>query len=324
MKKIAILTSGGDVPGLNACIRAIVKAASYHNISILGIKGGFEGMITGDFIPLDPLEINHIIHLGGTILKSSRSARFKTEEGRKIAYHQLRKEGIDALILIGGDGSLKGGLIFCEEYKDIPIMGIPKTIDNDISGTDYCIGYDTALNTAMQAIDKIRDTAESHDRIFIVEVMGRDAGYIAYGTGVASGADGILIPETTADLEYLQRSFAKDRNIKKTSLIIVVAEGDESGGAITIAEKVKKHAAGRDIRISVLGHIQRGGSPTAFDRILAARLGVAAVETLLKGAKNSMVGIIKNDLFTTPLADIKNRNMNIDKDALKFLEILTT
>ncbi|MGS2764989.1 6-phosphofructokinase [Sinomicrobium sp. M5D2P9] len=324
MKKIAILTSGGDVPGLNACIRAIVKAASYHNIKTLGIKGGFEGMITGDFMPLHPPGINHIIHLGGTILKSSRSARFKTDEGRKAAYHRLRENGIDALILIGGDGSLKGGRVFCEEYKDIPVIGIPKTIDNDISGTDYCIGYDTALNTAMQAIDKIRDTAESHDRIFIVEVMGRDAGYIAYGTGVASGADGILIPETTADLEYLQRSFAKNRNREKTSLIIVVAEGDESGGAITIAEKVKKHAAGRDIRISVLGHIQRGGSPTAFDRILAARLGVAAVEALLKGEKNSMVGIIKNDLFTTPLANVKNRNMNIDKDALKFLEILTT
>lgn len=324
MNKIAILTSGGDVPGLNACIRAIVKAASYYDINTLGIKGGFDGMINGDFTNMDVPSVNHIIHLGGTILKSSRSDRFKTEEGRKTAYRQLNEAGIDAVILIGGDGSLQGGRIFSEEYKDIPFMGIPKTIDNDISGTDHCIGYDTAINTAMEAIDKIRDTAESHNRIFIVEVMGRNAGYIAYGTGIASGADGILIPETPADLEYLKNSFTKDHNRKKNSLIIVVAEGDESGGALIIAEKVRKYAARRDIRISVLGHIQRGGSPTAFDRILAARLGVAAVENLLKGEKNRMVGIIKNDISVTPLADVKNRSMNMDKDALKFLEILTT
>lgn len=324
MKEIALMTSGGDVPGLNACIRAVVKAAAYYNIKVSGIKGGFEGMITGDFISMDTSTVRNIIHLGGTILKSSRSERFKTKEGRKEAYQQLKEKGIEAIVIIGGDGSLKGAEVFAEEYKDISFMCIPKTIDNDVAGTDYCIGYDTALNTAMGAIDKLRDTAESHDRIFVVEVMGRDAGYIAYGAGIACGAEGILIPETTADMKYLNNKFEKKGwNKSKTSLIIIVAEGDESGGAFKVAEQIKDFSPGKDIRVSVLGHIQRGGSPSSFDRILASRLGVSAVEFLREGKKNSIVGFIKNEIAITPLSKAKKNSIAVNKKALTFMEILT-
>lgn len=324
MKEIALMTSGGDVPGLNACIRAVVKAAAYYNIKVSGIKGGFEGMITGDFVSMNTSKVNNIIHLGGTILKSSRSERFETKEGRKMAYQKLKDKGIEAIVIIGGDGSLKGAEVFSEEYKDISFMCIPKTIDNDVSGTDYCIGYDTALNTAMGAIDKLRDTAESHNRIFVVEVMGRDAGYIAYGAGIACGAEGILIPETTADMVYLQSKFNKKGwNKSKTSLIIIVAEGDESGGAFKVAEQIKEISPGKDIRVSVLGHIQRGGSPTSFDRILASKLGVSAVEFLLEGKKNSIVGFIKNEVTITPLSKAKKKNIAVNKKALTFMEILT-
>lgn len=324
MKEIALMTSGGDVPGLNACIRAVVKAAAYYNIKVSGIKGGFEGMITGNFVSMNTSKVSNIIHLGGTILKSSRSERFKTKEGRKTAYKQLKDKGIEAIVIIGGDGSLKGAEVFSEEYKDISFMCIPKTIDNDVSGTDYCIGYDTALNTAMGAIDKLRDTAESHNRIFVVEVMGRDAGYIAYGTGIACGAEGILIPETTADTVYLQSKFDKKGWHKsKTSLIIIVAEGDESGGAFKVAEQIKEISPGKDIRVSVLGHIQRGGSPTSFDRILASKLGVSAVEFLCEGKKNSIVGLIKNEIALTPLSEAKKKSIAVNKEALTFMEILT-
>ena len=324
MKEIAILTSGGDSPGLNACIRAIVRASAYYKMKVVGIKGGFEGMIEGDFVPMNASSVSNIIHLGGTILKSSRSERFKTKEGRKIAHEQLKKRGIDTLILIGGDGSCKGGGIFSQEYPDISIIAIPKTIDNDVFGTDYSIGHDTAVNTAMQAVDKIRDTAESHNRVFIIEVMGRDAGYIAYGAGIATGAEGILIPETTADLKYLKKSFENGWSRDKSSLIIIVAEGDESGGGMQAAEKLKKMMPEKEIKVSVLGYIQRGGSPTSFDRILAARFGVAAIELLLKGKKNIMVGMHKDAIITTPISKVKRKSMDVNEEALTFLKILTS
>ena len=281
-------------------------------------------MISGDFIPMDTSSVSNIIHLGGTILKSSRSDQFKTKEGRLVAYQKLQKANINNLIIIGGDGSFRGAKVFSDEHEDLNIIGIPKTIDNDISGTEYCIGYDTAINTAMKAIDKIRDTAESQNEVYIVEVMGRDAGYLAFSTGIVTGAEGILIPETSADYGYLKESFIKGWNRKKSSLIIVVAEGDERGKAIEIADGLKKYLQGREVRIVVLGHIQRGGSPTAFDRLLAARLGYSAVNALIENKKNMMVGFIKNEIHYTPLADICQIKMKVDNETLKLLKVLTS
>jgi 6-phosphofructokinase 1 len=304
MKKIAVLTSGGDVPGLNACIRAVVRSALCHGMDVCGVQHGFEGLIRGEFVPMDALSVSNIIHLGGTILKSSRSEQFKTPEGRKLAYENCSKERIDALIVIGGDGSLQGAKAFADEY-DIPVMGIPKTIDNDISGTDVAIGFDTALNTAMQAIDKIRDTAESHERVFIVEVMGRDSGYIAYGAGIAGGAEAILVPETKADISHLEEILKQGWGRVKKSIIIVVAEGDETGGAQKVTGLIKKYL------------------PSA-DRILAARLGVAAVQGLLDGRKDVMAGMVKGDIVFTPLADITRNHLQLTTEVLRMLEELSS
>ncbi|MCQ0110048.1 6-phosphofructokinase [Zhouia amylolytica] len=323
-RKIAVLTSGGDAPGLNACINAVVRTAIYYNYSVLGIRDGYEGLITGRVMKLDLTDVNDIIHLGGTILKTSRSEQFKIKEGRLLAYEQVKQNDIDHLIVIGGDGSLKGASIFSKEYNDISIIGIPKTIDNDISGTDYSIGYDTALNTAVSAVDKLRDTAESHNRIFIVEVMGRDAGYIAYGTGLATGAEGILIPETHMDHVYLLDNLRRNWHEKRSSLILIVAEGDETGGARRVAEEITNYLGNKEIRISILGHIQRGGSPTAFDRILATQLGNMAVTFLNKGAKNVMVGFQRQEIITIPLKDVGRRSMSLNEKALKLLEIMTS
>jgi len=321
-KKIAVMTSGGDSPGLNACIRAVVRTAIYNGLSIVGIQHGFEGMINGDFIPMDAQTVGNIIQLGGTILKSSRSEQFKTKEGRILAYQSIQKENIDAIILIGGDGSFEGAKKFTGEH-DVPFIAIPKTIDNDISGTDVCIGYDTALNTAMQAIDKLRDTAQSHERIFIVEVMGRDSGFIAYGSGIAGGAEAILVPETKADYANLENILNKGWNRKKASLIFVVAEGDETGGAYKVADLVKKHMPERYVGICVLGHVQRGGSPTASDRILASNLGYNAVISLLEGKYNVMVGMKKNEISFTPLSEVKKHHLDINDNLLKMLTTLT-
>lgn len=324
IKKIAVMTSGGDVPGLNACIRAVVRTAIFHQLKIVGIQHGFEGMIAGNFIPLHAQSVSNIIQLGGTILKSSRSELFKTKEGRLMAYEKIKQENIDAIVLIGGDGSFAGVNAFIQEYADIPFIGIPKTIDNDIAGTDICIGYDTALNTAMEAIDKIRDTAESHERIFLVEVMGRDSGYIAYGAGLASGAESILIPETKADYDNLEKVLKKGWDRKKSSLIIVVAEGDENGGAYKTAEMIKKYMPTHYIGICILGHIQRGGSPTAADRILASKFGYTAVIALLDGKQNVMVGIQKNELCFTSFEEVKKQHLDINQSTLNMIHILTS
>lgn len=317
------MTSGGDAPGLNACIRAVVRSSLYHGMDIVGVQHGFEGLIEGQFISLNATSVSNIIHLGGTILRSSRSERFKTPEGRKIAYQNLVREGIEAVILLGGDGSLKGAMRFTNEYE-IPFIGIPKTIDNDISGTDFAIGFDTALNTAMQAIDKIRDTAESHHRVFVVEVMGRDSGYIAYGAGLAGGAEAILVPESNADFTQLERTLQQGWTRQKASLIIVVAEGDETGGAQKVTKLIEKCLPGRYIGYCILGHTQRGGSPTSADRILGARLGVAAIKALLAGEKNVMVGMVKGEIMMSPLEKVKRHHLQMTKEVLGLLEELAS
>jgi 6-phosphofructokinase 1 len=289
IKKIGVMTSGGDAPGMNAAIRSVARACAYHNIECVGIYRGYEGMIEGDFKSLNARNVNHIINKGGTFLKSARSQEFRTKEGRKKAYDQLLKEGIDALVLIGGDGTFTGGMIFNEEFN-FPIIGIPGTIDNDIVGTNYTLGYDTALNTAVEAIDKIRDTASSHRRLFFVEVMGRDVGHIALNAGVGSGAEEILVPEEDLGLDRLLESLEKSRQTGKSSSIVVVAEGDKTGkNVFELRDYVEENLEGYDVRVSVLGHMQRGGSPSCFDRVLASRMGVKAVESLLAGKFNYMV-----------------------------------
>ena len=317
------MTSGGDAPGLNACIRAVVRSALFNQLDIVGIQHGFEGMISGDFIPMSATSVSNIIQLGGTLLKSSRSERFKTAEGRRLAHDQLQNQKIDAIVLIGGDGSFEGAKAFTKEHA-IPFIGIPKTIDNDISGTEVCIGYDTALNTAMQAIDKIRDTAQSHERIFVVEVMGRDSGYIAYGAGLAAGAEAILVPETSADIKLLEHTLQKGWNRNKSSLIIIVAEGDETGGGAKVAEMVQKQLPSHYVGLSVLGHMQRGGSPSAADRILASKLGYAAIEALLSGKTNVMIGMQKSSICFVPFNDVKRHHLDINQNLLNMIITLTS
>ncbi len=297
IKKIGVYTSGGDAPGMNAAIRAVVRTALYYGLEAVGIMHGYEGMINGEMIPMDSRSVGGIIQKGGTILKTARSETFKTVEGRKMAYEQLVKHNIDALVAIGGDGTFTGASALLNEF-DIPIVGIPGTIDNDLIGTDLTIGFDTAINTAIDAIDKIRDTAESHDRIFIIEVMGRDSGLIALKSGIASGAEAILIPELKTDTEDLFKKLS-DVRPDKLSKIIIVAEGDEIGGH-EIATHMKKRFPHFDIRLSVLGHIQRGGKPSCQDRVMASRMGVAAIEALLNGRKNVMIGIVNNNVHYTP------------------------
>ena len=323
MHRIAVMTSGGDAPGLNACIFAVVRSALYQGKEVFGIRDGYDGLIDGDFIPMDIHMVEHIISRGGTMLKTSRSTRFKTPEGRLQAYRSLKSKGIGGLVIIGGDGSLQGASVFSAEYREIPVVGVPKTIDNDVSGTASCIGFDTALNTAVEAVDKLRDTASSHDRIFVIEVMGRDAGYIAYGAGLASGAEGILIPETTTDWEHLRSNMLEKWKGSRTSQMIIVAEGDEGGGAVHIAEKVRALLPERDVRVTILGHIQRGGSPTAIDRILAIRLGIAAVDALVEGKNRIMVGWQDGHVIHTPLAQVGKRKMRIDQQALRIMDIVT-
>ncbi len=301
MKKIAVFTSGGDAPGMNPCIRAVVRAALYHQIEVIGIQRGYKGMIEDDFVALDSKAISYILNKGGTVLGSARSAAFRSSEGRAKAYENLKKHGITGVIAIGGDGTFTGAKIFMEEYDDIPFVGIPGTIDNDLYGTDFTIGYDTAINTAMEAIDKIKDTAVSHDRLFFVEVMGRDAGFIAALSGIAAGAKAILIPEIKTDINELVNLLRSNAEKKKLSNIIVVAEGDDEGGAFEIARKVKEKIDIFDIRVTILGHLQRGGSPTCMDRVLASRLGVAAVEALKNGVKGVMVGQLHREVSYIPL-----------------------
>eukprot|EP01029_Cantina_marsupialis_P012759 TRINITY_DN2819_c0_g2_i6.p2 TRINITY_DN2819_c0_g2~~TRINITY_DN2819_c0_g2_i6.p2 ORF type:complete len:615 (-),score=106.34 TRINITY_DN2819_c0_g2_i6:8629-10473(-) len=307
IKKIGVLTSGGDAPGMNAAIRAVARAAIYNKIDVVGVKQGYEGLITGDFKRLKSHDVSNIIGKGGTILRSARSEEFRTVEGRKKAYDQMIENKIDALVVIGGDGTFTGARIFTQEY-DIPVVGIPGTIDNDLYGTDYTIGYDTAINTVIDAVDKIRDTASAHNRLFFIEVMGRDAGFIALRSGIATGAEAILIPEKETHAQELQQYLEKGYKDHKSSGIVIVAEGDKSGGAYTIAKEIEKEHPEYDIRVSVLGHMQRGGSPSAFDRVTASTLGIAAVDALLDDQKSIMVGIVNGEVSHVPFnKTIKNK-----------------
>ncbi len=324
LQKIAVLTSGGDAPGMNAAIRSVVRTCAYHKIECMGVFRGYEGLIDGDFIPLDARSVRGIINKGGTFLKSARSKRFMTEEGRKIAFDQLTKAGIDGIVLIGGDGTFTGGLVFNREFG-FPVMGIPGTIDNDINGTDRTLGYDTALNTAVEAIDKIRDTAHSHDRLFFVEVMGRDVGHIALNAGVGAGAEEILIPEEDMGIDRLVESLERSKKSGKSSSIVIVAEGDKIGKSVfELKDYVDENLEEYDVRVSVLGHMQRGGSPTCFDRVLASRMGVKAVESLLEGKSNYMVGTIHDTMTLTPLAKAIKGESKINKELIRVSDIMTT
>ena len=323
IKKVGFLTSGGDSPGMNAAIRSVVRSCSYHNVDCFGIQQGFQGLINDNMIQMNARSVNNIINKGGTILKSARSLEFRTKAGRKKAFENLIKNNIDSLIVIGGDGSFTGAMIFEDEYK-IPIIGIPGTIDNDIFGTSYTIGYDTAINTVIDAIDKIRDTASSHNRLFFVEVMGRDAGHIALNAGIGAGAEEILIPEEDLGLDRLLESLKRSEKSGKSSSIVVVAEGEKSGKNVyEIAAYVEKNLPYYEVRVSVLGHMQRGGTPTCFDRVLASRMGVYAVEKLMSGNSNVMVGVIDEKMVLTPLKNAIKKNSKIDKNLIKVSDILS-
>ncbi len=321
IKNIGVFTSGGDAPGMNAAIRAVVRSALYYDLTVTGIRRGYEGMINGEMVPMDRRSVGNIIQRGGTILKTARSDNFKTAEGRKKAYDHLVEHKIDALVAIGGDGTFTGAKVFGKEY-DIPVVGLPCTIDNDLNGTDFTIGYDTAINTVIDAVDKIRDTAESHDRLFIVEVMGRDSGLIALRTGIAAGAEAIIIPETKTDIMALFDRLDRGRK-DKSSKIVMVAEAEEAGGAFEIGRQVKEKYPNYDTRISILGHIQRGGRPSCMDRVLASRVGVAAVEALLAGHRNEMVGVVHNEISFTPFENAIKHHVDINPNFLKIVEILS-
>ena len=321
IKKIGVFTSGGDSPGMNAAIRAVVRTGLYYNLEVVGVMRGYAGLISGDIVPMDRKSVANIIQRGGTILKTARSDEFRTKEGRQMAYDQVKAHGIDALVAIGGDGTFTGANIFINEF-DIPVMGLPGTIDNDLVGTDFTIGYDTAINTVIDAVDKIRDTAESHDRLFIVEVMGRDSGLIALRSGIGSGAEAILIPESKTNVSALIDRLEKGRK-DKASKIIIVAEGDDAGGAFQIATIMKERFPHYDTRVSILGHMQRGGRPTCMDRVLSSRLGVAAVESLLEGRKGEMVGIIHGEIHYTSFANAIKHLEEVNPNFLKIVDILS-
>ena len=321
MKKIAVMTSGGDSPGMNACIRAVVRTGIYNGMEVYGIRRGYEGMIDGDFYKMESHDVSNIIQRGGTILKTARSQRFMTAEGRKTAFDNLKLHGIEGFVAIGGDGTFRGATVFEKEYG-ITCVGVAGTLDNDLFGTDYTLGFDTAINTAIDCIDKIRDTAISHNRLFFVEVMGRDAGFIALSCGIAGGAEAIVIPETETNIDNLISILQNGWQHQKSSAIVIVAEGDERGGAFEIAKLVKEKFNYYDTRVSVLGHIQRGGNPTVRDRILGSRLGMAAVEALADGKKNVMAGLINDELAFTPFANATKHHMDINKQMLKLVEIL--
>ncbi len=322
IRNIGVLTSGGDSPGMNAAIRAVVRTGIYLGYHVFGIHRGYQGMIEGEITELKTTDVSNIISRGGTILKTARSKDFMTSEGMATAYAQLLKHNIDALVIVGGDGSFRGAVDFFEKYS-IPAVGIPGTIDKDLVGTDFTIGFDTAVNTAMEAIDKIKDTAEAHDRLFLVEVMGRDAGYIALNSGISCGAEDILIPEEETRLDDVLERIASDERRKKAMHIIVVAEGDDSGGIEFVAKAVAERFPGKDIRSCVLGHIQRGGSPSAADRVLASRLGYAAVCGLAEGKNQVMAGIVNGEIVYTPFKNVIKSRLPIQKDMLNMIKVLS-
>lgn len=320
IKNIAVLTSGGDAPGMNAGIRAVVRAGLYHNLNVFGVKRGYDGLVNGEIMPMDAKSVANIIQRGGTILKTARSAEFRTVEGRQKAYDNIKNLGIDGLVVIGGDGTFTGASKFIEEF-DIPIIGMPGTIDNDLAGTDFTIGYDTAINTVVDAVDKIRDTAESHDRLFVVEVMGRDSGLIALRSGISTGAEAVLIPEINVDYDAIMKRLDKTRK-NKASRIVIVAEGDKEGGMV-VADKIKENFPNYDVRLSILGHIQRGGRPTCMDRVLASRLGVASVEGLIEGRRGEMAGLICGQVQFTPFNKAIKHLDDINENLTRIVEILS-
>ena len=323
MKSIGVFTSGGDAPDMNAAIRAVVRTCISHNVKPFGILRGYQGLIDGEIEEMNSHSVSNIIQRGGTVLKSARSTEFMTKEGRKKAYSNVVKSGLDGLVAIGGDGTFTGARVFTEQYG-IPFVGVPGTIDNDLFGTDYTIGYDTALNTVVQMVDRIRDTASSHSRLFFIEVMGKDAGFIALRSGISVGAEAILIPETSTYIDELVDKLRNEWKRHKSSLIIIVAEGDESGGAYEVAKKVKEQFNHYDTRVTVLGHVQRGGSPSAMDRVLASRLGWAAVNALVEGKKDVMVGIVNKEIEYTPFSQATKHHDKLNMDLLQLAELLAS
>jgi 6-phosphofructokinase 1 len=321
IKRIAVLTSGGDAPGMNAAIRAVVRSCAYHKLECIGVYRGLQGLVEGDFIELGPRSVKNLINRGGTFLKSARSADFRTKEGRQKAHDNLKKANIDAMVVIGGDGTFTGANVFIEEFN-FPIVGLPGTIDNDINGTDYSIGYDTALNTVVQAIDKIRDTANSHNRLFMIEVMGRDAGDIALNAGIGAGAEEILIPEEEMGREKLLKSLKRSKESGKTSTIVVVAEGDQIGKNIFgLANYIQENLSEYEVKVTVLGHVQRGGSPSCYDRVLASRLGVGAVDALIRGERGVMIGISHKKVVSVPFIEAIQGDNEIDLELIRVADI---
>lgn len=323
MKRIALFTSGGDAPGMNAAIRAVVRTALYNGLEVIGIRHGYEGVIQAEFIPMNAHNVSGIIQRGGTILKTARCQRFYEDEGKALAAANLKAHGIDGVVAIGGDGTFRGALEF-SKICDVPFVGIPATIDGDLYGTDYTIGYDTAINTAVEAIDKIRDTADSLDRLFFVEVMGRDAGLIALRSGIAAGAEAILIPETPTDIDALIETLHTGWQREKSSKIIIVAEGDKAGGAFAIAEKVKQKFDFYDTRVTILGHVQRGGNPTCMDRYNASRIGFEAVKALLAGRKGEMLGIVNGEIRYTPFEKAVKYKDTLEQEIIDMMYILAS
>ncbi len=322
IKCIGILTSGGDAPGMNAAIRAVTRTAIFHGLQVKGIYRGYKGLITGEIAEFKSQNVSNIIQLGGTILKTARCKEFHTPEGRAIAYETMQREGIDALVVIGGDGSLTGARIFAQEYN-IPCVGLPGTIDNDLYGTDSTIGYDTALNTILDAVDKIRDTATSHERLFFVEVMGRDAGFLALNGAIASGAEAAIIPEFNTEVDQLEEFIKNGFRKSKNSSIVLVAESELTGGAMHYAERVKNEYPDYDVRVTILGHLQRGGSPTAQDRILASRLGAASIEALLDDQRNVMIGIVHDEIVYVPFSKAIKNDKPIKAELVNVLRALS-
>lgn len=320
--KIGVFTSGGDAPGMNAAIRAVVRTAVYENIQVAGIYRGYQGMIDNDFVDMDRRSVSSIIQKGGTVLKSARCLEFKTKEGRQKAYDNILLNGIDALVAIGGDGTFTGANLFSQEF-DIPVMCIPGTIDNDLYGSDFTLGYDTANNTVIEAIDKIRDTASSHSRVFFVEVMGRDSGCIALNAGVGGGAEAILMPEVDSGITELFSELELAESRKKSSMIVIIAEGDQNGGAYNVAKLVKEKFSHLDIKVSILGHLQRGGAPSSFDRVLATRMGYKAVKELQNGNSRATVGLRGTQIVTTPLEEaLRNKEFKLDEELLAIANIM--
>lgn len=323
MKRIGVLTSGGDAPGMNAAIRAVVRSCVYYDITPYGIKEGFDGLITNKIHKMDAGSVKHIIHQGGTILKSARSKKFMTKEGRKKAWNNIKKKNLDGLVVIGGDGTFKGAMALCAEY-DIPTVGIPGTIDNDIYGTDFTLGFDTATNTVVEAVDKIRDTATSHSRLFFIEVMGRDAGFIAVNSGIAAGSEEILIPEKDRGVEHLFESLERTSRRNKTSRLVIVAEGEQNGNVYSLEKEVQERFGDRyETKVTILGHVQRGGRPTCHDRVLASRMGVSAVEALMEGKRNIMIGTRHKKINFTDFDKATKQNPTMDEELIRVANIIS-